>query len=73
MDCCQDRLQDRPADMKQVLIRLDVVRHLLAKSTSLWQPRKPDPGRKPDIDATGSAAWPQGKPQQPATRTDPFL
>jgi serine/threonine-protein kinase len=73
MDCCQERLQDRPTDMKQVLMRLDVVRQLLAKSANLWQPRKFDPARKPDIDTTGSVAWQQAKPQQPATRTDPFL
>ncbi len=71
MDCCEECPQTRPADMKQVLVRLDMVRQQLAKSTDLWQPRKPDQARKPDIDATGSAAWPQAKPQQPAARTDP--
>ena len=71
MDCLKERLQDRPSDMKQVLVRLDVVRQLLAKNASLWQPRKPDQARKPDIDATGSAAWPQGKPPQPTTRMPP--
>ena len=70
MDCCQDRPQDRPDDMKQVLVRLDVVRHLLAKTPGLWQPRKDDSTRKPDIDATGSAAWPQQKSRPAATRTD---
>lgn len=64
VDCCQDRVQDRPSDMKQVLIRLDVVRQLLEKNASSWHPRKPEQARKPDIDATGSSAW----PQQPASR-----
>ncbi len=73
MDCLQERPQDRPGDMKQVLVRLDVVRQLLAKSANAWQPRKPDSAHKPDIDATGSAAWPQGQPQpqHPASRTEP--
>ena len=71
MDCCQERLQDRPGDMKQVLVRLDVVRQLLAKNPGQWLPRRPDAARKPDIDATGSSAWPQGKPPLPSTRITP--
>jgi eukaryotic-like serine/threonine-protein kinase len=71
MDCCQERLQDRPGDMKQVLVRLDVVRQMLAKTPGQWLPRKAEAGRKPDIDATGASAWPQGKPPQPTTRTPP--
>jgi eukaryotic-like serine/threonine-protein kinase len=66
-DCCQDRPQDRPSDMKQVITRLDVVRQLLEKNASTWHARKPDQARKPDFDATGSSAW----PQQSASRTDP--
>jgi eukaryotic-like serine/threonine-protein kinase len=70
MDCAENRLQDRPSDMKQVVTRLDVVRQLLAKDAGKWQPRKPDQARTPDFDATGSSAWPKLN-QQPASRTDP--
>lgn len=70
VDCCQDRLQDRPGDMKQVGMRLDVVRQMMEKATSQWQPLRPDLTRKPDFDATGSGAWPQ-RPQQPSSRTEP--
>lgn len=71
MDCCQDNLQDRPSDMKLVITRLDMVRQYLDKNASKWLPKKADQARKPDLDATGSSAWPQQPPQQPASRTEP--
>jgi len=61
MDCCQDRQQDRPADMRQVLARLDVVMQLLEKHESKWKQRRPDQIKKPGIDTTGSSAWSQGR------------
>ncbi len=71
VDCCQDRLQDRPGDMKQVLMRLDMTRKVLTENAGKWRPKKPDPTRKPDFDATGSSAWPPMPDQPSSPRTEP--
>jgi len=68
MDCCQERPQDRPTDMRQVMARLGVVNQLLDKQGVQWRGAAKDQA-VPPADATGASAWPQ---QQPASWTEPI-
>lgn len=61
MDCCAERPSDRPRDMKQVLSRLDVVKHVLDRRKSAGEqdirvsevgdPIEPSDNRKPGAKA----------------------
>jgi len=57
MDCCRENPKERPADMQEVIRRLEVAQHILDKNGTM-------PGGGPTEGASSSVPAPPGPPSE---------